>query len=216
MAGHEIGHQILLFAKALGQLEITRFETVINLDRGLAHVAENAVTAMLWSNLQLSANVIANQLLEEGFVLIINQIVETDTRTDEDLLHLRQGFHLLQKFHVLAVIHFKLFTRRRSQALAVGTHTMLHLFVAGRIAEIRRRTANVMNIAFESGKRSKQFRFVDYALDGTGTNASSLMECQRAEITGAEASTVVGEGKFHLGDTWNAAVLVIDRVRTRV
>ena len=105
---------------------------------------------MLRRNAQLAADMVFAQFLQERSVRIREQIVKADTRADKYLLHLRQRSQLPQQFEVIAVINDKIRTGFRIQALAVCAGAVFQLFVAGRSAEFRCRSADVMDISLKS------------------------------------------------------------------
>ena len=82
---------------------------------------------------------------------ICNNVIEPDSRTDENLLDF---WYVTQFFsevcYVVSVIYLQIRTRLREQALAVPyTRPYFNCFFAGWLAEVRRRTSNVMDISFK-------------------------------------------------------------------
>ena len=92
---------------------------------------------------------ITAEFLQKCITFIRNNIIEPDSRTDEYLLHFWNVTQFFQKFDIVSVIYFQIRTRLRKQALAVLTHSTCKLFFAGWLAEVRRRTSYVVDIAFE-------------------------------------------------------------------
>ena len=89
MAGHQIGHEVLLFAGLFAQLIELILELVEGLDGRLAHVGQRIGCTVLRSHLQLAGHMVLHQLLEEGVVRVGHQVVEPDTAADEHLFHAR-------------------------------------------------------------------------------------------------------------------------------
>ena len=55
----------------------------------LAHFVENGCGAMLGRNLKLTADMMLNKLFEKRIVLILKEIIISDTRTDKHLFNAR-------------------------------------------------------------------------------------------------------------------------------
>ena len=69
---------------------------------------------MLGSNLELTAYVIAYELLEEGIVFVKHQVIETNAASDKDLLDARNCLCLLDELHIFAVIDLDVLAGRGS------------------------------------------------------------------------------------------------------
>ncbi len=95
MAGHEVGNQILLFTYRFGDLKIPFAEPLVYGKVRFSHATENGSRAMLRGYLQLTADVVSNQLLEECFIFILKQIVKADSRSDKHFFDLWDLFDLL-------------------------------------------------------------------------------------------------------------------------
>ena len=65
------------------------------------------------------------------------------------------------------------------------------VMAAGGIAEISRRTADIVDISLEVGHFGYLFCLGKHAFGTARANGSSLVEGERAEIAGAEAASVV-------------------------
>ena len=209
VARHKIRNEVLLLTEAFCEFEISLLESIIHGDRRLAHIAEDVITAMLGSDLKLTADVIFHELLEEGLVLIAHHIVEAYSRTNKHLFDLRERRHTTKKLDVFGVIDLEVFTRRRCKALAVCADAVLQLMIAGGIAKIRRRTADVVDIALETRALGYLLRLGDHRFYTAASHASSLMESECAEVTAAEAASVMSHRHFDLGNARNAAVLFV-------
>ena len=103
-------------------------------------------------------------------------------------------------------------TRRRRKAALVGTHSEFRLLLAGVMAEICRRTADVVYVALEVGELRKLRDLTDNALVTAARDHSALMKRQSAEVAAAEAATVVYDREPDLLDSGNAALRLIHGV----
>ena len=97
---------------------------------------------------------------EEGIVRICHNIVKAYAGAYENLFYTIQTSELSQQRKIVAVIHLKILTRLRKQALPVSTDTLCKLFVACRAAEICSRSADIMNITLEVGVFYYYFRLL--------------------------------------------------------
>ena len=118
--------------------------------RGLAHHAQDLIGHVLRRDLQLAGDVIAHQLLEERIARVGQQIVEPDAAADKDLLDARQLAELPQQGQVIRVVGDQVFAGGGEQALSCRARAALQLLFAGGLAEIRRRAADVMDVALEA------------------------------------------------------------------
>ena len=88
MAAHQVGDEVLLLFDALCQLIKALLEPAVRLDMGLAHEVKDVVGAVLRCDLELTADVVLDQLPEEAFVLVAQEIIIPDAGTDEHTLDL--------------------------------------------------------------------------------------------------------------------------------
>ena len=168
--------------------------------------------AVLGRNLELTADMVADEFFEERIGLVRHHVIEADTGADEDLLDARNGFDPLEKFNVFAVIGAEIRTGLREQTALVRAYTVFKLFFAGGFAEIRGRTADVVDVPLESVKFRDNFGFLHAGFDASRTDGASLMERKRTEIASAEASAVVRDREADFRDCGNAAHFLIHRV----
>ena len=91
--------------------------------------------------LELSADMVLTKLPQECPVFLRQQIIETDTRTDENFFYLRN--------------------RPQEQALFVRTGAVGHLFFACRVTEVCRRTADIVDIPLEIWFLGQKFCFLN-------------------------------------------------------
>ena len=122
---------------------------------------------MLGRDLKLTAYVVLNELAEEGVVLVVQQIIKSNPRTDKYLFDLGELFDFLDKLYVFGVVGNKIFARCGGEAFSRCTNAVLKLLFAGRIAEIRRRTADVVNISLKIGKLGYLFCLLYDALNAS-------------------------------------------------
>ena len=101
----------------------------------------------------------------------------------------------------------------RCKALFSGAKTELYLLIAGRAAEIRRRTAHIVNVALKTRVGGHKLGFLYDGFLAAGGDIASLMERKGTEIASAEAAAVVSDGEKHFVNGWHAARLGINRVK---
>ena len=114
-----------------------------------SHILQNLIRHMFRCHTQLPTYVMFHQFTQKSLVPVCHHIIKAYTGADEYLLHFWNVTQFFQKFDIVSVIYFQIRTRLREQALAVLTHATCKLFFAGWLAEVRRRTSYVVDIAFE-------------------------------------------------------------------
>ena len=67
---------------------------------------------MLGCDLELSADVVANELFEKAFIAVAKQIVEAYSRTDKHLFDLWKSFYAFDKLDVFGMVGNKIFAGR--------------------------------------------------------------------------------------------------------
>ncbi len=212
MAAHEIGHQILLQAVALVQPPVFLPEPLVHLKMRLAHVVQHLRGAVFRSHLQLSGDVVSDQLGQKLTVLLTQQVVEPDAAADKHLLYPRHRPDLPQQGQIVGVTGVQIFAGGGGQTGAVFAQAVFLLLLAGGMPEVGRRPAYVVDVALEFGVPGKPLHLPDHALVTAGGNHPSLMEGQRAEAAPAEAAPVVGDGEPDLLNGGHAAPAVIHGV----
>ena len=160
---------------------------------------------MLGRDLQLSANVITHEILEKFFVFIENEVVKADARADKDLFDARNGTDLAEHTQIFGVINDEIFTRLGRKTFSALTHAAFFLSLAGGMAEVCGRTANVMDITLEIGHFGEEFCLFEDGFLASCGDLSALVICDRAEIARAVAATHVVNGEFYFFDRGNAA-----------
>lgn len=133
-----------------------------------------------------------DQFSKKFSALVLEQIIKPDPRTDEDLLHPRNGPHLAQQRQIVGVVGVQIGTGRWGQTGTVLTHPRLALLGAGRMSEIGGWAAHVVDIALEAGVLRQRLHFPQHAGMAAGGNDPPLMEGQGAEVARPEAPAVVG------------------------
>ena len=108
---------------------------------------------MFRCNLELSADVITDEILEKLLILIKNQIVEPYTGADEYLLDAGNGAHTAKNAKIFAVIDDEVFARLGRQTFSALAHTPFFLSLAGGLTEVRRRSADVVDVSHKIGDR---------------------------------------------------------------
>ena len=98
------------------------------------------------------------------------------------------------------------------QALAACARADFELLIAGGAAEIGRRAAHIMDVAFEIRHLRDGLRFIDHGfMTARGDNAA-LQERDGAEGTRAEAAARVRNGKLHFFNGRNTAQRIVIRM----
>ena len=161
MARHQVGHEILLLAEALRELEIALSERFEDLDFRLAHAGEHLIRAVLGRDLQLSADVVMDELLEEALVGVSHHVVKADARADEDLLDLRQSLDPRKQLDILRVVDDKILAGCRSETFTVRADSRPELLLTCGIAEVRGRSADVVYVALEVRESRYQLSLLD-------------------------------------------------------
>ena len=200
MAGHEIGHQILIHAVLLVQGVVFFNEPVVNRIFRLAHPAEDGIGNMLRRHLQLPGDVVLHQFLEEGVLFVCQQIVEADAAADEDLLHPGDFPQLPQQSHIVAVVGIHILAGGGVQALPSAAGALAQLLLAGRVAEVGGGAAYIVDVALEILILHHQLCFLQNGFVASGLDDPPLMEGQGAEGAGAEAAPVGHQTEFDLLD----------------
>ena len=98
------------------------------------------------------------------------------------------------------------------QTFSVLAQTVFQLLFAGGIAEVCRRSADVVDVSFKVWVVGHLLRFVQDGLLAAGNHLSALMEGDGTEVAVAKAATVLDDGKFHLFDSIHSAHRLIGRV----
>ena len=94
---------------------------------------------------------IAHELFEKHVRGIGQNVVKAQTAANEDLLDARDRAEFAKKREVVRVIGDQIFARRREQALPVLTGASRELLFAGRLPEICRGAADIVDVALEIG-----------------------------------------------------------------
>ena len=131
---------------------------------------------MFGSNLELPADVILNQLVQEFVVLLEQHIVKANPRANEHLLHALYRAQPPQKRDIIGMVGVDVFTRRGRKALSALAKSVLLLFIAGRVTEICGWTANIVNVALEIRLFREHNRLVVHGVLASRLNLSSLMK----------------------------------------
>ena len=213
MAGHQVGHQVLFFARLAAELIELILEAVEHLDGRLAHIGQGVGGAVLRGHLQLARDVVFHQLLEEGFVGVGHQVVEADAAADEHLFDPRQSPQPAQDIQVVLVVYDQVGAGLGRQAvLAAGAHPLFHLLAAGREAEIRRGAAHVVDVALEVGLVGHPLGLGHDAVGAAAGDPAALVQLDGAEVAPSKAPPVLDDGELHLPDGGHPAHGLVDGV----
>ncbi len=212
VARHKIRHQILLLAAFLCCGIEPLLKLLIDLDMRLAHEIQHLVAGVLRRHLELTAHVILHKLVQKIVVLVLEHIVEPDTGTYEYLFDPLYGPQSAQKMYIVAVVGYEVLAGSGRQALLPLAHAVLLLLLAGGVTEVRRRSADIVDITLEPWIFRELHCFLVYAVLASGLDPAPLMERYRTEVAEAEAPTVMRDGKLDLLYRRNAALLFVHRV----
>lgn len=147
----------MFFSKFSVNFFIFLDKSLINILSGLSHVFQYMIRNVFRRHLQLTADVIAAKLLEKGVIRIIDQIVIADSGTNKNPFHAFDLPKLSKQGEIILMAYLKIFTWFREKALFVFADAMLQLSLTGRGAEIRCRSADVVNISFEAFLLGQEF-----------------------------------------------------------
>ena len=173
---------------------------------------------MLGRDPELSADMMAAELLKEGPVGIRHQIVKTNARADKDSLNSRKGAQLPKELNIVRVVYNQVRAGLREKALAVYAGPAHHLFVAGRPAKLRSGASDVIDIALKVRILRHEPGLREDGLMASCLHDPSLVEGQRTEAAAAVAAAVGGKGEFNVvAERGDASLGIIHRMpRTHV
>ena len=164
---------------------------------------------MLGSHLQLTADVVGNQLSEKALILILNKIVKADARTDKHLFNSLNFTQLAEHCKILTVVNLQGGAGLGSQALFILAKACRQLFLAGRSPEIGGGAAYIVDVALEIGHFGEQLCLTKNRLFAAAGYRAALMIGDGAKIAGTEAAAVMGDGEFYLLEPGDTAQFVI-------
>ena len=160
---------------------------------------------MLRRHLELAADVVLHQLFEKALVRVGQQVVEADAGADEHLLDPRQLPQPAQQMEIFAVIRPQGGAGLWREAFFPLAQPLGQLSLAGGAAEVGRRPAHVVDIAFEARQLDQLFSLPHHRLLTAAGDPPALMIGQGAEVAGPEAAPVVSDGEAHLLDARHPA-----------
>ena len=167
---------------------------------------------MLRSNAQLSADMVLAEFPQKSPVSVRQQIIETESRADEDLFDPRKSTQLLEECQVISVIDFQVGTRLREEAAAVLAGAQGHLLFAGRGAELRGRTADIIDIAFEIRLLQHLPGFLQNGFVAADLHDTALVKSKSAEIAVPVTAAVGGKAETDLTQSRHTARRVVHGV----
>ena len=167
---------------------------------------------MFRRHLQLPAYMVFTQFFQESLVFIFQQIIKPDSGTDEYFSDLRQFPQCPQDVHIFRVLCIQILARLRKKALLIRAYPVFQLFLAGRMAEVRSRSAYIMNIPLKSRLLRAQFCLLNQRFLTSCLNDTPLMKGECTEITAAETATVAYQAELNLFYRRNASRLSVRRM----
>ena len=181
----------------------------VNVLTRLAHMLQGSVRNMLRSDLQLAAYMVPAQFVQKLLFVFRQQVVVTDTGTDEHLLHPRQSPQLPQQPDVIAVVRVQIGTGFWEQALPVLAGPELQLLLAGGMPEIGRRPAYVIDVSLKIRKLCHFPGFFKNRLMAPGLYDPPLMGVDGAERTAPETAPAADDAELYFFQGRNAPLFVI-------
>ena len=209
MGGHEIGHDILVLAGLFVGLVKEADKVPVNSASGLAHPGEDIVGDMLGRHPELAADMILAELPQEGPVPVRQQVIEAKAGAHKDLFDAGQTAQLFQERKIVPVVDLQVGAGLREKTAPVLAGPVRHLLFAGRRAEFRRGSADVIDIAPEIGLRQHLLRLAQDGGVAAGLHDPPLVKGQGAEITVAVAAPVGGQAEFDVPQGGHAALRVV-------
>ena len=80
VARHQVRYKVLLLAALFRGCVEPLFKLLVNLDMRLSHQVEYLIAGMLRSYLELTADMILHQLVQEVVVLVLEHVIVADSR----------------------------------------------------------------------------------------------------------------------------------------
>ena len=115
----------------------------------LAHIFQHLIGNMLRSYTKLSAYMIFGKFIKKSLVRVCQHIIETHTGTDKYFFYFWKIPELTKKRNVIFVIRGQILTWLRKQTMTVLANASGQLFLAGRLAKVRCRSAYIVDISLE-------------------------------------------------------------------
>ena len=198
VGGYEVWYQILLLAYPLIFFLEHGFEPLVDLGPWFAHQVQNPGAYVLWGNLELTADVMLTQLLEEGWILVCHQVVEPDARLYEYFLDSREGPEFAQQIKIVGVGDLQVGAGPREKAAAVLACPRCQLLFTCRLPEVGGRAAHIVDIAFEIWLLGEPDGLVYDGLMAPRLDDPPLVEGEGAEVAASETAPGADEAEFHL------------------
>ena len=104
--------------------------------------------------------------------------------------------------------------RFAADAVAVAAGPVGELLGTGDVAEVRRRAADIVDVAFETGQMGHALRFPDQRFMAAVLDDAALMAGNGAEMAAAETAALAGQAELDLMKGRNAAGCVVIRMPT--
>ena len=205
MARHEIRNEVLF----LSQFPVGFIEPVLelqeSLDVGLSHEVRHVFDDVFRSHFQLTADVVLAEFLDEGLVVIGQDIVIAQARTDEDLLDALDAADFPQELDIIIMGRIEVRAGLTADAVAVAAGAVLELLGTGNVTEVRRRAADVMDIALEARQMGHALRFPDERFMAAMLDDTPLMAGNGTEMAVAETAALAGQAELHFMESRYAA-----------
>lgn len=209
MTGHEIRNQILF----LSQFPIGFIEPVLKgqkgVDIGLSHEVGHVFDDVFRRHLQLAADVILAEFFDEFFIAVGQHVVIAKAGADEDFLYPFYMADFPQKLQVVIMRRIEVAAGFAADAVAIAAHPIGQLLLAGHMAEVSRRTADVMDITFKARKFRHPFRFANEGLLAAVLNDAPLMAGNGTEMTVAETAALAGQAELYFLQGRNPAGSIV-------
>ncbi len=209
VGGDQVGYQILLLAYALVLFFEHGLELLIDLGSWFAHQIQYPGTDVLRRNLELAADVVLTQFMEEGGVGVCDQVVEPYSRLDEDFFYAREGPEFAQEFQVILMGDLQVGAGPWEEAPAVGACARSKLFFAGWLAEVGGGAAHIIYVALEIGLLGQPYGLVYDGLVASRLDNTTLVEGEGAEVAASEAAPGADKAEFYLLNGRDTSLLLV-------
>src|SRR5471032_2327615 len=188
VGGDEVRNQVLLLARFLGILLEHALELVIAANARLHHLVERTFLGVFRGDFQVATHVVGHQFLD--VLRRLDRQVITQARSDEDLLHTRQGTGAAIQLDQRRVVGVQVRADAREYAGRLAARGFDFRGLARDPVHVGRRATEVGDDAGEAGHLvTNLFDFADDRLFGAVLDDPAFVLGNGAEGAAAEAAT---------------------------
>lgn len=142
---------------------------------------------MLWSDLELSADVVLDDFPQECVAFVRHDIIVAQARTDKHLFDAGQSANFPKQGNIVSMIHREIFAGSGVKALTRRAGTARQLPLAGGTAKIGRGSAHIVDEAFKVRHLRDAPSLVEYGFMAARGDDAPLMKRDGAKAAGAKA-----------------------------